>query len=243
MYQSEAAAAEAAAAREAARAAGLAEYEELKQYLLFRTWRFGLLFAGYLLLAASAQVSFPGASGGSQRQHGNLGSSQSRSLKHMHGWTCTQTLHPLPLPLPKAAVAELVGAAASYGYLRWLMRDVDSLAPGDPVALRLAEAVQPRPLRWLAKLGAAYSHALRPRLLVLVGLAAACAAVNAGGDPGDPPLGLVELGCCTAGFLSYKASRGRTALGWGGSRVSRVCCAKGGGGTAWHSAAQLQAFT
>lgn len=56
VYQSEAAAAEAAAQSEAARAASLQEYERLKEYLLFRTWRFGMLFAGYLLLAASAEV-------------------------------------------------------------------------------------------------------------------------------------------------------------------------------------------
>ena len=55
---------------------------------------------------------------------------------------------------------------------------------------------------------AGYSHALKPRLLVLCALVATCAAVNAAaGDPNDPPLGLVEIGCAVGGFvLSYKAS-------------------------------------
>lgn len=52
--------AEEAAAEEAASAAawrqGMDEYAALQEWLLFRTWRFGLLFAGYLLLAASGEV-------------------------------------------------------------------------------------------------------------------------------------------------------------------------------------------
>eukprot|EP00887_Chlorella_sp_A99_P000479 scaffold17.g479.t1 len=153
-YMDEARAAEAEAALQAARAAGLAEYAELKEFLLFRTWRFGLLFSGYLLLSVSGE----------------------------------------------AAVAELVGAAASYGYLRWLMWDVDRIQPGDRMAWREAEAVDQPALRLLAKGLAAYSHALRPRLLVLCALVGACTAVNAT-DPADPPLGLVEIGCAVALLL------------------------------------------
>lgn len=41
---------------EEARQLGLQEYQELKDLLLKRTWRFGTLFALYLLLAASAEV-------------------------------------------------------------------------------------------------------------------------------------------------------------------------------------------
>ena len=41
---------------EEAREQGLAEYQELKDLLLKRTWRFGTLFALYLLLTASAEV-------------------------------------------------------------------------------------------------------------------------------------------------------------------------------------------
>lgn len=35
---------------------GLAEYEELKALLLKRTWRFGTLFAVYLLLTINGEV-------------------------------------------------------------------------------------------------------------------------------------------------------------------------------------------
>ena len=62
IYRSAEAAAAAAAASEAARLASLVEYEELQQWLLFRTWRFGLLFSGYLLFVASSEVG--GRAGG-----------------------------------------------------------------------------------------------------------------------------------------------------------------------------------
>lgn len=55
MGAEEAAAAEAAA--DAAWDQGMKEYAELQKWLLFRTWRFGLLFSGYLLLAASGEAS------------------------------------------------------------------------------------------------------------------------------------------------------------------------------------------
>ena len=58
MSAEEAAAAEAASA--AAFAEGMAEYAALQEWLLFRTWRFGLLFSGYLLLAASGEVGAVG---------------------------------------------------------------------------------------------------------------------------------------------------------------------------------------
>ncbi|PRW33204.1 hypothetical protein C2E21_7817 [Chlorella sorokiniana] len=56
MSPEDAAAAEAAA--EAAWQTGMKEYTDLQEWLLFRTWRFGLLFAGYLLLAASGEAAF-----------------------------------------------------------------------------------------------------------------------------------------------------------------------------------------
>ncbi|KAI7842538.1 hypothetical protein COHA_003775 [Chlorella ohadii] len=57
-YMSAADAAEAEAAAEAAWQMGMQEYADLQEWLLFRTWRFGLLFAGYLLLAASGEAAF-----------------------------------------------------------------------------------------------------------------------------------------------------------------------------------------
>lgn len=58
MSPADAAAAEAEAA--AAWQAGMDEFAALQEWLLFRTWRFGVLFAGYLLLAASGEVRKPG---------------------------------------------------------------------------------------------------------------------------------------------------------------------------------------
>jgi hypothetical protein len=42
----------------------MAEYAALQEWLLFRTWRFGLLFSGYLLLAASGEVGAAAAAVG-----------------------------------------------------------------------------------------------------------------------------------------------------------------------------------
>lgn len=58
-------------------------------------------------------------------------------------------------------------------------------------------------LRRAAKVGAAYRTALRPRLLVLVGLAAALGAYNAAAPE---PLPVVYEGCLLGGFLSYKVA-------------------------------------
>lgn len=58
-------------------------------------------------------------------------------------------------------------------------------------------------LRRAAKVGAAYRAALRPRLLVLVGLAGLVAAYNAAAPE---PLPLVYEGCVLGGFLSYKVA-------------------------------------
>lgn len=62
--------------------------------------------------------------------------------------------------------------------------------------------------RWASKLAAGYRQALQPRLLVLPGLVAGVAAWNAAFP--EQQLGLVELGCLVAGFLSYKVRPG----GW-----------------------------
>jgi hypothetical protein len=134
----------------------LEEYEDLKQLLLKRTWRFGTLFAAYLLFTVSTEAAF----------------------------------------------AELVGAAASYGYFLWLIRDAESLGPDSAVPLKAAEAMQPGSARNLAKIGAAYKQALTPRLLVPVGLIAAAAAWNQ--LLPDYTLSLVDQGCMLGGFLSYK---------------------------------------
>ncbi|KAL4439962.1 hypothetical protein ABPG75_002963 [Micractinium tetrahymenae] len=157
MGAEEAAAAEAAA--EAAWEQGMKEFADLQEWLLFRTWRFGLLFSGYLLFAASGEAAF----------------------------------------------CELLGAAAGYGYFKWLIADVSKLQPGDYIPMMEADKVEPQLARWAAKLFAAYRTALQPRLLVLPALLAAAAAYNAAAAPEDQ-LGLVEQGCLLGGFLSWKVA-------------------------------------
>jgi len=102
----------------------------------------------------------------------------------------------------EAALCALVGAAAGYGYLLLLMRDVDAVSGDDEVPLWQAEALDaPGPVVAAAKLVAAYRHALQPRLLVPVALAAtlAGAAAVAGG-----PVERLDAGCVLLGFLCYK---------------------------------------
>lgn len=142
--------------REEARRVSLSEYQELKALLLRRTWRFGTLFAGYLLLTISSEAAF----------------------------------------------LELIGAATSYGYLLWLMKDVDSYSEDTEVPMRAAEAVEPGTLRYLSKLGAAYRQSLNPRLLIPVGLVAGCVTWNATFP--DIQISVVDEGCLIGGFLSYK---------------------------------------
>jgi hypothetical protein len=62
-------------------------------------------------------------------------------------------------------------------------------------------------LRFFAKGFAAYRQALKPRLLVLVGLVAGCSAFNAAYP--EQAVSIVEEACMVAGFLSYKVG------GWG----------------------------
>lgn len=68
---------------------------------------------------------------------------------------------PLPPPPPsslpsQAALCELLGAGASYGYLLLLFRDVDALQPGDRLPMVEAGEVQPQLAQNLAKWLASY---------------------------------------------------------------------------------------
>jgi hypothetical protein len=141
-----------------ARDKSMQEYEDLKELLLKRTWRFGTAFSIYLLLTVSGD----------------------------------------------AAASELVGAAASYGYFLWLIRDVDAYDADTPVPMRAAEMVEPQFARTLAKIGAAYRMSFNPRLLVLIGLLSGCAAWNANFP--DMQLNMVDVGCVLGGYLSYKVA-------------------------------------
>ena len=51
-----------------------------------------------------------------------------------------RSLPAVPPCLPQAAFCELVGAAAGYGYLKWLIADVDRYQPGDVIPARQAGA-------------------------------------------------------------------------------------------------------
>lgn len=159
-YMSAEAVAEAQLQSDAAWEEGMGEYAELKALLLKRTWRFGTLFAVYLVLGVSGT----------------------------------------------SAAAELVGAAASYGYVLWLIRDVDAITPDTAVPMKAAEAVEPAAARGVAKLFAAYQQALNPRLLVPVGLLGLAAAWNSVAPGPEWQLGVVDQGCMLGGFLSYKAA-------------------------------------
>lgn len=100
-----------------------------------------------------------------------------------------------------------VGGLAGYGYLQLLIRDVDMITQDDPVAASflMAEdsALELSTLRSVRRLGAGYRAALRPRLLVLVGVAAAAAAFDAFSPE---PLSAQAVAALFGGFLSYKAS-------------------------------------
>lgn len=65
--------------------------------------------------------------------------------------------------------------------------------------------MEPASLRMPAKILAGYLQALRPRLLVPVGLAAMSGAVNLAAGPGQG-LDLLHQGCLLGGFLAYKVA-------------------------------------
>ncbi|KAI8476345.1 MAG: hypothetical protein J3K34DRAFT_401981 [Monoraphidium minutum] len=101
------------------------------------------------------------------------------------------------------ALACMVGAAGSYAYFSLLCADVDAVKATDPVPIWEANKIENPSLRQAAKVFAAYRAALRPRLLVPVGLAAAVAAYNA---IADDPIPLLYSGCMLGGFLAYKGA-------------------------------------
>ncbi|GLI61890.1 hypothetical protein VaNZ11_004402 [Volvox africanus] len=103
----------------------------------------------------------------------------------------------------QAALCALLGSAASYGYLSWLFRDVDSYTGSTVVPMMEADKIENTLLRRAAKVGCAYRQALQPRLLVPVSLAGLSAAYNQIAGP-DGALDLLHQGCLLGGFLSYK---------------------------------------
>ncbi|KAF5837044.1 hypothetical protein DUNSADRAFT_4924 [Dunaliella salina] len=109
----------------------------------------------------------------------------------------------------EAAVAALAGAAASNAYIAWLCKDVDNVKPTDRVPMWEAEAVENEYERKFKKLLAAYWHALKPRLLVPVALAALgwaghqAVSVSPEGME-EPLLDSFHQACLLLGFLCYK---------------------------------------
>eukprot|EP00884_Botryococcus_braunii_P022578 jgi/Botrbrau1/9003/Bobra.0148s0106.1 len=103
----------------------------------------------------------------------------------------------------EAALAALLGTAASLAYLTWLMRDVDAINEDSEVPLMAARQVEQQPLRTVAIGFAAYRHALQPRLLMLILLGAGVGAYN--NFAADPLPPVVDLSLFV-GFLSYKVA-------------------------------------
>ncbi|GBF91994.1 hypothetical protein Rsub_04718 [Raphidocelis subcapitata] len=101
------------------------------------------------------------------------------------------------------ALACMVGAAGSYAYLQLLCADVDAVSGTDRVPIWEANKIENPALKRAAKIAAIYGAALRPRLLVPVGLASAVAVWNA---LSGAPLSLLYQGCMLGGFLAYKGA-------------------------------------
>ncbi|GAX75025.1 hypothetical protein CEUSTIGMA_g2471.t1 [Chlamydomonas eustigma] len=103
----------------------------------------------------------------------------------------------------QTALCSIIGMAFSNVYLLWMFRDVDSVKPTDRVPMFEAKEVQSPITRYLAMLVASYYHALRPRLLVPISLAALMAWYNSTAEV--PLSGYQEVGLLL-GFLSYKGA-------------------------------------
>lgn len=102
-----------------------------------------------------------------------------------------------------AALAALIGSSASYAYLILLQQQIDAVLPTDSVPIWDAEDNVEGFARPFAIGAAAYRAALRPRLLVPVGLAAGVWACN---FSGLHTVTQTEEGCLVLGFLSFKAA-------------------------------------
>ena len=88
-------------------------------------------------------------------------------------------------------------------YLLWLYRDVDKVSGDDFVPMAEARKIEAPVARILAMWAASYYHALRPRLLVPISLAALMAAYN---SAAETPLAGMEETALLLGFLSHKVA-------------------------------------
>ena len=102
----------------------------------------------------------------------------------------------------EAALACLVGAAASALYLLWLFRDADALSEDSTVPVMAARQVEGAIPRGVAMTLAGLATGLSPRLLVPISLGAGAWAV---GKVTGEPLPLAVDGGLVLGFLSHKA--------------------------------------
>lgn len=103
----------------------------------------------------------------------------------------------------EASLCALFGMLFSNVYLLWLFRDVDAVTGTDYVPMAEALKVESPVARYLAMWVASYFHALRPRLLVPISLAALMAAYN---TIAEVPLnGFCETSLLL-GFLSHKVA-------------------------------------
>ena len=103
----------------------------------------------------------------------------------------------------KSSLCALLGMAFSNLYLLWLYRDVDAVTGNDFVPMAEAKKIEAPVARNLAMWAASYYHALRPRLLVPISLAAIMAAYN---SSAEVPLSGMEESSLLLGFLSHKVA-------------------------------------
>lgn len=103
----------------------------------------------------------------------------------------------------EASLCALLGMVFSNLYLFWLYRDVDSVTGNDFVPMAEAKKIEAPVARILAVWAASYYHALRPRLLLPISLAAIMAYYN---STAESPLSGMEETALLLGFLSHKVA-------------------------------------
>ncbi|KAK9848561.1 hypothetical protein WJX84_009277 [Apatococcus fuscideae] len=103
----------------------------------------------------------------------------------------------------QASLCCLGGLGAGLVYFELLKGQVESLKPGQRSPVLAAQEISVPPLKALALTLAAYSYAIRPRLVIPAALAAGVAAWNSNGL--GPKLGWGDDLALIIGFLSFKA--------------------------------------
>ncbi|GAB5371366.1 hypothetical protein AAMO2058_001573500 [Amorphochlora amoebiformis] len=98
-------------------------------------------------------------------------------------------------------LTSVLGGASSILYLLLLIRDIDRISPDDPTPMLDLKDYE-GPLKWPLKISTAYSYAIRPRILVPVGLAVLLTALDRMGL--DIPLS--ARGTAVGAFLAFNGA-------------------------------------